>query len=228
MAHTQEKTRLQKFSENLAKFLAANWKKVIIFIVAGIIIIVGLGIVSQINNRKINKSSVALEALEKMYEEEWTSAEEDADKSEIKNKITTDAESIITDYEGLYAAQKALLILGNIAYEEENWSKAAGYFTSIADNSIDSFMAPIALMYAASSMEEAGDLEASRDLFNRVINEYPGAPQEVMRARFNYGRLEEALGNSEAAVDMYNSLIDIDAQDPWSMLAQSRIIFLSK
>ena len=227
MANTQEKTGLQKFTAWLSAFLSNNLKIILIVLAAGLLVIVGLTVTAMMGNKKLDASAAEIGNLEKIYEEEWLAAEEE-DKASIAEKIKTGADEIVSEYTGYYAAQKALMIAGNVSYELEEWENAVDFYKGIADGYADSFLAPISLMYAASAEEENGNIDSALLLYNRVIDEYPDCAQEIMRARFNAGRLEESLLNFDNAEEHYNLLIDEDPQDPWSLLAQSRLLVINQ
>ncbi len=227
MVKSHEQTKLQKFIEALSKFLSKSWKAIIIVLVAAVVIISGLGIISTFKTKKIEASAQVMSELEEKYQTSWVSAEDEEIKAVVGKEIKAEAESILETYPDFYAAQKALLLMGNISYEEKLWSEASDSFLKLAADFPESFLAPLALMYAASALEEDGKTEDARDTYKRVVDDYPDVKQEVLRARFNVGRLEETLGNTESAREMYESIIDADTQDPWALLAQSRLLIIS-
>ncbi|MCL2374507.1 MAG: tetratricopeptide repeat protein [Treponema sp.] len=127
-----------------------------------------------------------------------------------------------------FAAASAHGLRADIFDRQERWDLSERAWLSAADAAPLSYFAPIALFNAAAAAEEHGDLGSALDLHSRIIREHERAFFVAVRAYFAVGRLEEARGNTEAALAAYRGLLSRWPQDPlYANLAQSRIILLS-
>ena len=220
--------------EKISFLLQKNRVTFLIILGAAVAILVAMAIVLTIRDRRLNQGILKMEALIETYENEWIAAEgnDDEDDEEkqrraaLEEKINDEIDFLLSEYRDSFPGQKALFIRGDLAYRQEKWTEAASTFSSIAAEYPASYLAPVALMYAAASAEEGEDLEGALENLQRVVTEYPENLEETYRAMFNIGRIQELQGNSEEALASYNRLLDTGASNAWASLAQSRVVLL--
>lgn len=193
---------------------------------AVVAILIVMAIVVTSANSRLEKGILRMEALQETYETEWIAAEDDDAKAAAAEKVNAEIEVLISEYKSSFPGQKALFIKGDMASRQEAWADAVSAYGSLADGHPESYLAPVALMHAAIASEEAGDLEGALAFFERVTVDYPENLEEVYRALFNIGRIQEGQGEKELALDSYNRLLDMGASNAWSSLAQTRVIAL--
>lgn len=195
------------------------------------LIVLAVGLVAlfayvQIHNARVDDSLTQVEELQTDYQD-WLNAEEEQ-KADLESSILEDAESIIQDYSGFYAASRALHIRANVHWEEGRVDKAVQDFQRLADEYRNSYLAPLALYNAASGLEETGKPEAAANALSQLVERYAdsGAP-EVPRALFSLGRIAEQQQNYEQAAEHYRRLSDEYGNSSWTNLAKDRMIWLS-
>ncbi|MGP1458971.1 MAG: tetratricopeptide repeat protein [Treponema sp.] len=119
---------------------------------------------------------------------------------------------------------RANMLAAEIAYSQEDFSKAASYWLTAAAKGRDSYTAPLAYFNAAVCFENSGDLD------NAVKNYKTAAETEdfliFSHASFCCGRTLENQGNADEAIEVYNKLYGKTPDDSWAKLAKSRIIAL--
>jgi len=226
MAKTHEPTKKQKFVEGFSSFLSSNKLGILIFFIALIAVIAGMGIAGTVRNSRLEKSAAALEALEADFTAQWASVNQEEVTDEVKADLTSRAEALVNDYPGSFAAQRGLMLLAGMAFDESRWEDAAGFYGRVADGFPESYLAPVALMNGAAALEEAGKPAEASALYRKIVDNYGDALQESLRASFNAGRLAEEAGDAAAARAAYEWVIEKGGQDPWAMLAQSRLLTL--
>lgn len=219
--HGSEK---KTFKQVLSVFLANN--RIPLLVIAAVIFVglLGTGIYTTVHQKRIEKSAVAAENLQELFDE-WQSADE-ADKSEIEEQLLTDAEAALEDFSGMYAAQRARMLRGRLFFAQDEWEKAVDDFEALAQKFPNSYLAPMALMSAAVAYEHMEEYDSAISLYQRVRDEYADSFPNVSYALFSIGRLYEKTENESAAIEAYNEIIDNFSQSNWTNLARDRIIYL--
>ncbi len=217
-----KKTLKEKISLLLQKH------RLILLGILGVVVavLIGTAVVVSSANSRLEEGILKMEALQELYETEWIAAEDDEAKAVAEEKVLAEIDSLVVKYENSFPKQKALFIKGDLFSRKEEWKNAVEAYIQIADEFPESYLAPVALMHAATTAEEDGDLDSALTSFQRLTADYPENLEEVYRALFNIGRIQELQGNVELALDSYNELLDMGASNAWSSLAQTRVIVL--
>jgi tetratricopeptide (TPR) repeat protein len=126
-----------------------------------------------------------------------------------------------------YAAARSYSLAADIYFSLGEWNKAEDTWKTAAQKAPKIYLAPISLFNAAIAAEEQGNLEAAIDYYEQSI-EFTGIYPAAARARFNIGRIREALHDNTGAAAAYKVLIEKNPDSNWAKLAQSRIIYLEK
>jgi tetratricopeptide (TPR) repeat protein len=124
-----------------------------------------------------------------------------------------------------YPAARAWFMAANIRHERKEWQEAQRAWLAAAKKGAPTHLTPVCLYNAAVAAEAAGDTDSALSNYQKSISftDFPAAA----RAQFSIGRLEEAKGDSEAAIAAYRAVIEKWPSDTgWSNLAHSRIIAL--
>ncbi|MDR1024646.1 MAG: tetratricopeptide repeat protein [Treponema sp.] len=125
-----------------------------------------------------------------------------------------------------YSGSRAYALIAGIHGDRKEWAEAEQAWQAAAKKAGKSYLAPVALFNAASAAEAQGKIPEAIALYGECLampDSFPSAP----RAQFAIGRLEEARGNREAALEAYRALRAAWPNDAiWRNLAQSRIISL--
>jgi tetratricopeptide (TPR) repeat protein len=128
---------------------------------------------------------------------------------------------------GGYAGARAYSLSASIHAERKDWGEAEKAWQRSAKSAGKSYLAPAALFNAAVAAEEQGNLTGAIDLYTESAahsSDFPGAA----RAQFAVGRLYEAQGDTQAALEAYRRIPEKwENESTWIDLAQDRIIVLS-
>ena len=195
-----------------------------------IAILIIVGILGMILGIEINRSGNEKIAA-KLYELETVFAEwqdifdaENPDSSDNPNADEVlKTLSQISFPNGSYADNRRNYLIAEIHRLIGEHNTAAEYFLRTSD-SARGYLAASALLNAALSYEAAGNVPKTRELLLKLSEnyEYPEEP----RVLFSLGRLAEAAGDHEEALQFYNQLIDNYTSSSWINLAYDRIILL--
>ena len=140
--------------------------------------------------------------------------------ADLLNRIS----QLLDKYPRLYASQRALHLRGRIYYHMADWENARASFVELADRFPKSYLAPAALVAAATAMEQAERYDDAISLLKRVTDDFQ--TPEMPAVLFSLGRLSEAVSDNESAMTYYGRLLDEYPSSGWTNIAQSRIISL--
>ena len=125
-----------------------------------------------------------------------------------------------------YPAGKAWSIIAHIHGQKKDWPAAEAAWVSAAKAAKKTYLAPLAFFNAGAAAEEQGNTEEAIKHYTASLADsadFPGAA----RAQFAIGRLQESLGDTNAAIEAYRGVISGWSYDQiWPNLAHSRIILL--
>ena len=224
MSQHQVRTEDKNFKTVLATFLANNRVPFMVIAAIVVVLVIGVGIYTYLHQNRVEQSAAAAEQMQSLFSD-WQSAE-DEQKGDLAEEITATGEEMIDKFSGMYAAARAHMVLGRLAYTREEYTAAIEHFTALADSQPKSYLAPVALMHAAVAHESAGEYENAIAAYQRVRENYSTTFPEVAHALFSIGRLYEELEDRDAALQAYNEVVDDFSSSNWTNLARDRIIYL--
>jgi tetratricopeptide (TPR) repeat protein len=197
-----------------------------IFAAAGVIFlsliafIVVLSVMDTVRARAVS----AVEDFSSRYEILLPSITEEYSAVDVE-ELLAEIETFARGNSG-YAAGKAWSIIADIHGQRKDWPAVETAWASAAKAANKTYLAPLAFFNAGAAAEEQGKTDEAIDYYTSCLAamaDFPGAP----RAQFAIGRLQESLGNTEAATEAYRAVISGWSYDQiWSSLARSRIIAL--
>jgi tetratricopeptide (TPR) repeat protein len=209
----------------LTNFLS-RYRKVL----AGVLIVIALGVVALVTVLTVqqNRRDASLEAVEELQRSyrDWTASAE-SEATEGVDALAEQAEAIIADYEGMYAAARASLILAAAMFELERWSDAAEQYSRTVTMSEGTYLGATATVGAAVSHENAGNSDRALELYRDLVDSYEEDSSYTPRALFNIGRIQEQQDSIAEAAEYYNRLVDDYPTSSWTNLARNRIITLT-
>jgi tetratricopeptide (TPR) repeat protein len=189
-----------------------------------VIIVAVLAVYTVVKERKIEAGTAIAEELQENFVL-WQNGDEDK-RSELESGINDQIENITSDFSGTFAHQRALMIEGNMAWEKEQWDDAVLAFEEISRRYPKSYLAPVALMNQAATLEESGKGKEAVEVYQKVVENYSSVSPDAPRALFSIARLYETTGQEEAAFGAYQEVIDTFPDSDWTKLARDRIIYL--
>lgn len=224
MQHPKDLSTKERIIQAIARVLGAvKWPLVFLLIALAAFVLIYL-VVGEVRSNRIEKSTVIAERIEDDFES-WLALEEDEDRETAGVDLLERIDGLIESYPRYYAAQRALYIRGRIYFQTATWEGAKDSFVEIADRFPKSYLAPIALVNAATAMEEAEKFDDAIKLLVRVTEEF--LSPEVPAVLFSLGRLHETTLDPDGALRYYNRLLDEHPSSGWTNLAQTRIIVIN-
>lgn len=210
-------------SEKLEQFLQKNRKPLLISVSVIVLGLIVFGIVTTVQSRRMTDFTERVETVQQRFNQEYTSADAD-ERDAISAELQSDLADILGSVRRGYPALRALMISGELAYQEERFADAKEYFLKAADEYSRTYLAPVALMNAAVTSEKLEDIDRSIELFQRIVDSYSDTFQGAPRALLNIGRLYETQENIDAAVIAYEQITEDYAGSEWAKLARTRLI----
>ena len=130
-------------------------------------------------------------------------------------------------FRGTDASTYEKFLKADLCYRTSDYAQAAQIYGDIAQNGRPEAARPLALSAEISSEEMAGHLPQAQSLAQAFLDRYPDhfltAPVYMTQAR-----LAELGGNPAAASAIYDRVILLYPQSPWTALARARSQTLSK
>ena len=191
-----------------------------------VVLIVTWAIVIEVRSNRTESATILAERAQKTLDE-WIDEEDEEKKALIAEALQGNLLSIIETYPRLYATQRAYHIQGSFLFRSEQWEAAARSFLELAEQFPKSYLAPVSIVNAAVSYEEAEQYERALETYRRIVDEFASVSPEIPRVLFSLGRLSETIGTTEQALEYYTRLADEYAASSWTNLARDRIIYLN-
>lgn len=191
--------------------------------VAGVI---GYTVSVFVSSRASENALARIEAIQKTLATDSSSLDSAA-LNERRKSAMDDLAPLIS--KGSVAGVRANMLAAEIAWQEGNYSAAAGYWKSAQAKSKKAFgreayTAPLALFNEAVSLEECGKAAEAAALYGEAAK-----TEDFMLfacALFNSGRAYEECGDWAKAKEAYSGLVSMSPGDSWASLAKSRLIAL--
>ncbi len=212
-----------KFSERLNDFMH---KYRVWFIGFGIVVlasVVVLGIWSVASSSILKNSTIAIEELEKNYQD--ASATNEGIDSAARDRLIAQSDAIMAKYGKRYAAAKASIIKADVLMASKDLEGAEKAYAASAESYPKSHLAPVALSNAAAVAEDRGDADAALKHLLKAEASYPNAPG-AGRITLSIGRIYESSKQYGKAMEAYARLIASGTDSDWTKLAHTRIILL--
>jgi tetratricopeptide (TPR) repeat protein len=191
-----------------------------------VVLIITWAIVIEVRSNRTESATVLAEHAQERLDE-WIDEEDEEKKAIIAEELQGTLLSIIDTYPRLYATQRAYHIQGSFLFRSEQWEVAANSFLDLAEKFPKSYLAPISIVNAAVSYEEAEQDVRALETYRRIIDEFAEVSPEIPRVLFSLGRLSETVGTTQQALEYYTRLVDEYSTSSWTNLARDRIIYLN-
>jgi predicted negative regulator of RcsB-dependent stress response len=225
MATTEEKREKLGLGDALADFIQKNRKGLLATLIALVALVAGFIAGFAVRNTLREKAISAVEDFSQRYDVLVIDINEPAKAEEVQAFL--DEISGFAEKHSGYAGARAYSLAASVYAERKDWAQAEQAYTSSAKKAGKSYLSPVSYFNAAVAAEERGDLGQAISLYAESVahgSDFPGAA----RAQFAIGRLQESLGDTQAALEAYRRIPEKwESESTWINLAQSRIILLS-
>ncbi|MFW6368155.1 MAG: tetratricopeptide repeat protein [Spirochaetota bacterium] len=212
----------ERFVNWLSSTLSRYRKVVMIGGISLIVIVVGIVVFFQVQERRLQESVVMVENAEELISE-WEQSQEE-DRSEIESEFMSLLDDVIDGYSNLYSAQRALFLRARFYMETEQWSEAVADYRSLTDSFPESHLALISLSNKATAHEELGESDQALETYEELSELRETRNPMRARALFSIGRLQEQSGETDDALESYEGLVSEYPNSDWTNLARNRIL----
>ncbi len=225
MARSPEPSSRQRIVSALTTIIQQGRFVILGVVIAALVAVILYAVYTEVATKRADAATRAVEAIQKTYED-WSTETDASKKATLEKAIVVQTDVILRKYPRTYAAQRSLLMRGDLAYGNKDWKSAVSYYTRLADRFPTSYLALVALTNGAAADEQQGNTAGAIELDTRILT-YKGLAPEIPSAIFSLGRLYEEQGDKKNAQVYYNKLVDQYPDSGWTKLARDRIIALS-
>lgn len=213
--------------------------RTVLLVIAGAIVVtlIVLFVALAVRDNRLTTSYTQIEALQDDVAA-WvadggsgTGSDEDdagdAERAATGQELIERAEELQASYAGSYAAARSAMLRGQIHEQLEQWAEAGEAYAKVAEVEPESYLAPIGLMLASVSYENAEMADEAVIVLERIVDEYGESSADAPRALFSLGRISETSGDLATAAARYNEVIDRYPSSSWTNFARDRILLLT-
>lgn len=216
-----------KLRVEVGNFLQRHRALLLGLVVAALVVIGGLAIWTQVDAStkadfaaKIEKSQTDFAA--------WQSETDASKKAALGTALEAELAAIQKSAPVGYGQEKSWFLLGSYQSAQKKWPEAAKAFRTVYDRDPKSYLAPIALVNAAVSQEEAGDVTGALATYAEFEKSFATDAVLAPQVYFTEGRLWESQGKVVDAVAAYKKLPAKFPESGWTKLGRDRILLLNQ
>lgn len=204
-----------------ANFLEKNKKGLVAVLAVLVVLLVGYVVYTSVSAGAAEKNLSKIDEIS--YE--LTNGSAGLDENEL-NARRSDALAKLAQFasKGGVSGVRANLLCAEIAFQQKDYENAVSYWRNAAKAGKKSYTAPLAYFNMAVCYENLDNLSEAAANYKIAAD----SKDFIMKAhaKFNYGRVLEAMGKYSDAVAAYTELNDQLPDDSWAKLAKTRIITL--
>ena len=205
-------TAEQKMIGNVSDFFVKN--RVLLLVITAVVvvgIIAAIIAVSASNKAKAN-AQIRIADLEQRYAEMLI--EENPDWA----GLSADLDAMIKG--ATYPSVKAAYIKGLVLHEQKDYAGAQAAFEQAYNLNPKIYIAPLALVNAASCAEEQGNTAKALELYNLVASDYAESGA-APKALFNVARIYYQQGNTQLAQASFAQVASYYPNSEYGKLAKN-------
>lgn len=222
-------TATEKVAQKAEGWIESHAKLLAIIGAALVVLVIALVIIFNVVGNNKEKTASALTAVEKSYNELYTLDSESDEYKAALADFKTEAEALVKGGLKTYEGAKAALLLGDIAFYENDYQTALNYYSDVMTAQSKTYLFQVASMNAAACKENLGDIQGALDIYNRLWDSFGREGFFGSRALFNAARLYEELGQIDIAKATYEQVVGEygELQSEYANLATSRLAQLN-
>jgi len=207
--------------------LLQKYRGLLIVVVAVLLVVVaGVAIWTQIDAATKNTFAAKIEKSQTDYGT-WL-VEADDKKADAGKTLEADLTEIEKSAPSGYGLAKAWFLHGNYFSAQKQWTQASDAFHKAFEADKTSYLAPISLVNAAVSKEQAGDTDGALKVYAEFESHFAADSVLAPQVFFTEGRLLESQSKLDDAVAAYKKLLQKFPESGWTKLGRDRILLLSR
>jgi tetratricopeptide (TPR) repeat protein len=209
----------------LSNFIQKYRAVLIGIVLVVLVILVGLAVWSQLEGSTKKDFAARIEKSQEDFTA-WKQATDTTKKETLAKALEEELLVIEKNAPVSYGLLKAWFLHGDFFAEQKKWVDAAKAYKTVFDKDPHSYLAPISLVNAAVSQEEAGDVAAALVLLETFLKDFSSNVVLAPQVYFTKGHLQELQLKPADALVSYKALQEKYAESNWTKLAHDRIILL--
>ena len=213
-----EQTTSEKLSAALVKYRAFLIGLAVVVFVFVAVIVLG----TTISNKSLAKDLSALDAVEYAFKKDADSVKDE--EWEARRNAALAGLVTLTTKSGIVGV-RANMLKADILFQQKEWESSRAAWVEAAETKKSIYTAPICYYNAAVCSENLNDLDSAVKYYEKSIEAEDFFL--VDHAYFSLGRVNEAKGDTEAALKAYEKLNDLHPTSKWASVAKSRSIAIS-
>ena len=196
-------------------------------VIAAVVVVGGLAIWTEVDTATKNAFAARIEKSQSDYAA-WQGETDEAKKAALGKDLETELAEVERSAPTGYGLSKAWFLHGNYWAAQKKWTQAAQAYHSVFDKDSGSYLAPIALVNAGVSLEEAGDAAGALATYAQFEKSFATDPVLAPQVFFTQGRLLEVQGKTADSVTAYKKLLAKFPESGWTKLGRDRILILNR
>ena len=203
------------FLEKNIKLIAGLISVLLVFVIFAV-----LG--TSISSKSIEKGLSQVEAIEYSFKKDA----DDISAEDFKAK----QDEALASLQGLVlkggiVGVRANMLKAEILFEQKNYEESRTAWVKAAEIKKSAYTAPVCYYNAAVCSENLNDLDVAVSYYTSAVgsNDF----YLIDHAYFSLGRVNEAKGDLEKAVEAYKKIEEIHGSSRWVNLAKDRIILIN-
>lgn len=196
-----------KVEDKLNSFIGRNSKLFLVIGIVLVVVIIALCIAVVTVQKTNNSRFDAMAALEGDYNALLAMDPESTEYADSLSAFSASADELVASA-GLdsYPGAKAMYLLAEAAFMDQDYQSAADYYTQIAEAQGSTYFGPLCMMNAAACYENLGDDSTALELYRSVIDTYGDYGIYAPKAMFSIGRIYDVQGETALAQAEFETL----------------------
>jgi len=195
-------------------------------VAAGILVVVGLAVWTQVDQAIKSNYATKINHAQKDFDA-WKLEADEAKKAALGANLEKELGQIEKEAPHGYGLTKAWFLNGSYFAEQKKWTDAAKAFQQAAESTGSHDLGPISLVNEGVCLEEAGDLQGALKVYASFERLYSKDSLLSPQVLFAQGHLLEMIGKNKDAVSAYQKLLDQFPDSTWTKLGHDRILVLN-
>lgn len=216
-----------KLRVEISNFLQKHRTLLLGLVIAAVIIIGGLALWTQIDSANKAAFAIQIQKCEDDYAQ-WQGESDVVKKAALGKSFESDLAVIEQTAPQGYGLSKAWFLQGNYLVAQKKWGDAAKAFHTVFEKDPSGYLAPISLVNAGVSLEEAGNVAGALGAYDEFEKSFGTNPVLAPQVFFTQGRLLEVQGKREEALKAYKKLPAKFPESSWTKLGRDRILVLGQ
>ena len=203
----EKNSKNEKVEARLDSFIGKHRKTILGIGIILVVVIIALCIALVAVQNSTNSKFDAMTELEGDYSALAAMDPASSEYADAAAAFQTSADELIASA-GLdsYPGAKAMYLLADLAYADQDYQTAADYYGQIAAAQGSTYLAPLCLMNQAACYENLQDNDTALELYRNVVDTYGDYSAYAPKAMFSIGRIYDAQGETALAQAEFETL----------------------